>query len=40
MIPMVLRRCKVEDGVLEQVFGEEWTIWARKTPYAVLPYVY
>ena len=40
IVPAVLKRCKVEDEVLKQVFGEQWIEWSKKTPYAVLPYVY
>ena len=35
-----LRRIQIEDDVLKHVFGEQWEAWAKKTPYAVLPYVY
>lgn len=35
-----VRRIPVEDAVLRQEFGSEWDMWARKTPYALVPYVY
>ncbi|KAI0322916.1 hypothetical protein OF83DRAFT_273721 [Amylostereum chailletii] len=29
-----------EDGFLKEKFGKEWEIWARTTPYRLLPWVY
>ena len=40
LLRVILKRWKVEDEMLKQVFGKEWVAWAEKTPYAVLPYVY
>ena len=36
----IFKRCKIEDGVLKQVFGKQWMEWVQRTPYAILPYVY
>ncbi|PIL28656.1 hypothetical protein GSI_08698 [Ganoderma sinense ZZ0214-1] len=35
-----VKRARVEDAVLREEFGSEWDAWARKTQYALIPYVY
>ncbi|KAI0768777.1 hypothetical protein BD413DRAFT_561340 [Trametes elegans] len=37
---MGVRRVPKEDAVLREEFGEQWDRWAKKTPYALIPYVY
>ncbi|KAI9070309.1 ICMT-domain-containing protein [Trametes sanguinea] len=37
---LVLKRVPKEDAMMKREFGEEWERWARKTPYALIPYVY
>jgi len=38
-VPMFIKRGKTEDKVLQMTFGDEWTRWAERTPYAMFPYV-
>ncbi|CDO76865.1 hypothetical protein BN946_scf184901.g2 [Trametes cinnabarina] len=35
-----LGRVRREDAVLKAEFGRQWDEWARKTPYALVPYIY
>ncbi|KAI1784938.1 ICMT-domain-containing protein [Ganoderma leucocontextum] len=35
-----VKRVPVEDAVMRKEFGSEWDAWARKTPYALIPYIY
>ncbi|KAM5546232.1 hypothetical protein V8D89_000358 [Ganoderma adspersum] len=37
---IAVTRVPVEDAVLRREFGSQWDAWARKTPYALIPYVY
>ena len=37
---MLMKRTSQEDKVLKESLGEEWEIYARKTPYKFIPYVY
>ena len=34
------RRVALEDELLKSEFKEEWENWARRVPYAVVPWVY
>ena len=36
----MMRRAQIEDAVLREEFRAEWDVWARKTPYALISYVY
>ena len=36
----VFRRVRVEDQVLKDHFKQEWEDWARRVPYALIPWVY
>ncbi|KAI0325255.1 ICMT-domain-containing protein [Cubamyces sp. BRFM 1775] len=40
MIVGTVRRVPKEDAVLKKEFGEQWDEWKKKTPYALIPYVY
>jgi len=40
VVPMLMKRSKTEDEVLKRTFGDEWVRWARKTPYAMFPYIF
>lgn len=41
MVPILLMmRVNKEDAVLRNEFGPEWEIYARKTPYKLIPFVY
>ncbi|KAI8968783.1 ICMT-domain-containing protein [Trametes punicea] len=40
MIVGTVRRVPKEDAVLRKEFRDQWDEWARKTPYALIPYVY
>jgi protein-S-isoprenylcysteine O-methyltransferase Ste14 len=33
-------RCPAEDRVLREQFPEEWNVWAKRTPYRLIPFVY
>ena len=33
-------RAKLEDALMEKVFGEAWRKWKEKTPYSIVPYIY
>ncbi|KAI0760879.1 hypothetical protein BD413DRAFT_253514 [Trametes elegans] len=35
-----VRRVPIEDAVLRDEFGGQWHDWARKTPYAIIPFVF
>ena len=35
----MIKRTKLEDGLLKGQFGKEWTEWATRTPYRVIPFV-
>ncbi|KIJ60134.1 hypothetical protein HYDPIDRAFT_99330 [Hydnomerulius pinastri MD-312] len=35
-----LRRLKEEDGIMQQAFGEQWEIWAKKVKYLLVPGLY
>lgn len=37
---ILLSRVPKEDMMLKSQFKEQWTSWARKTPYAVIPYLW
>ena len=37
---VLLARVGKEDEVLRKEFKEEWTQWARATPYKLVPFVY
>ncbi|KAH9854230.1 hypothetical protein C2E23DRAFT_727279 [Lenzites betulinus] len=37
---VLCRRINTEDEVLSKEFGEEWKLWAKATPYRLIPYVY
>lgn len=39
IIPFVYR-CRVEDEVLREHFGDQWAQWAKKTPYRLIPFVW
>ncbi|CDO76870.1 hypothetical protein BN946_scf184901.g7 [Trametes cinnabarina] len=36
----LVRRVSTEDAVLRKEFGAHWDAWAKKTPYALVPYIY
>lgn len=36
----MLLRTQTEDAMLREEFKTEWVVWARKTPYRIIPYVY
>ena len=36
---IVVLRIPKEDAVLRKEFGAEWEVWAKKTPYRLVPYV-
>ncbi|KAJ8473067.1 hypothetical protein ONZ51_g8111 [Trametes cubensis] len=40
MIVATVRRVSREDAVLRREFGEQWDEWKKRTPYALVPYVY
>ncbi|TCD65700.1 hypothetical protein EIP91_002276 [Steccherinum ochraceum] len=40
LIRILLSRVSKEDEILKKEFKEQWTSWAKKTPYAVIPYVW
>ncbi|KAI9070311.1 hypothetical protein FKP32DRAFT_1753409 [Trametes sanguinea] len=40
VIIVVVKRIPMEDELMKKEFGEEWEKWSRKTPYALLPFVY
>ena len=35
----LLCRVPIEDLMLRTEFGDQWVSWAKKTPYAVIPFV-
>ncbi|KAI0073075.1 hypothetical protein K474DRAFT_1667011 [Panus rudis PR-1116 ss-1] len=37
---MVLSRVPREDRVLKNEFKEEWEVWAQRTPYKLIPWIY
>ena len=37
---IVVLRIPREDAVLKTEFGREWEVWAEKTPYRLVPYIY
>lgn len=37
---VAMMRVPVEDAVMKKDFGPQWDAWARKTPYALIPYLY
>ncbi|TCD67144.1 hypothetical protein EIP91_000428 [Steccherinum ochraceum] len=37
---MILSRVPKEDLMMRMQFGEEWMSWSKRTPYAVIPYVW
>lgn len=37
---IAVTRVPVEDMVMRREFGLQWDAWARKTPYALIPYLY
>lgn len=40
MLGMVFTRVGKEDAVLKEAFESQWVEWARRTPYAMIPFVY
>ncbi|CDO76866.1 hypothetical protein BN946_scf184901.g3 [Trametes cinnabarina] len=40
MMVGIASRPRKEDRVLKAEFGKQWEEWAKKTPYALVPYVY
>lgn len=36
---LTLERSYAEDEILRNEFGDQWTRWAEKVPYALIPYV-
>lgn len=40
VVVMLTSRVPVEDRVLRKEFGEEWEAWTKKTPYALIPFIY
>ncbi|KAG1838843.1 hypothetical protein C8R48DRAFT_622036 [Suillus tomentosus] len=36
----IIKRCSVEDKVLQRAMGEDWANWAKKVKYRLLPGVY
>lgn len=37
---VVTLRMEREDIVLSKEFGKEWNMWARRTPYKIIPSIY
>lgn len=37
---MLVMRVPKEDEVLREKFGAEWEVYARRTPYRLIPYIY
>lgn len=37
---VLIRRIPQEDRALREEFGSQWDLWAQKTPYKLVPYLY
>ena len=37
---LLMLRVNAEDDILKKEFGTQWEVWARRTPYKVIPYIW
>lgn len=40
LLGMAFTRVSKEDLVLKEAFGPQWVEWAKRTPYAMIPFIY
>ncbi|KAI0771271.1 hypothetical protein BD413DRAFT_476011 [Trametes elegans] len=40
IVVSAIGRITTEDAVLRKEFGGQWAVWAKRTPYVLVPYVY
>ena len=37
---LIAARAPKEDAILQREFGQEWEVWAQKTRYKIIPWIF